>query len=112
MFFPLVIAVGRNDAPLFFDQVAEGGFFRDGLAARVDHAITDRRIFRPMRNQSPAPQACRECLAAGNCRCVGSWRDSVAGVKRSETSAVDVETIEAGDDLFRRVVQGETATHV
>lgn len=57
-FFPFVEAVGGDEAASSFECVAESWFFRQRFATGVDHAVADRRVFRPMWDQPPVHELC------------------------------------------------------
>src|SRR5262249_47492134 len=54
---PLVVAVGRDDAPALGEGTPEGRLDRHRLGPGVDHAAADRGLLGPGRHQAPAEYA-------------------------------------------------------
>ena len=96
---PLVEAVGGNQATLLLEAVAVGGLVGDALGSRVDHAVADARLFRPVGDEPPAErfQGARGAgLADEGDRGLLGGRQVVARVV-GERRHGDLE--EVGDDL-------------
>ena len=50
---PLVEAVGQDETAFVFETAAEGGFFGQRLAARIDEALSDGQVFGPRGDETP-----------------------------------------------------------
>src|SRR5260221_2164241 len=52
--FPFVEAIRQNETAPLFERIAVSGLLFQALDAGVDHLVTSRGVFGPMRDKAPA----------------------------------------------------------
>lgn len=76
---PFVVAGHGYEAASSFGGYAKGGFFDEGFASRVDHAVGEFLVFRPGWQQSPSEEVevARAVERTSEDGRAGGWRDIV-----------------------------------